>query len=257
MFGRKKVQPPSPPPPPPSAGGEGGAPHDHPGHQAVLRHLGEREKEEPLIRAQVAGGSLFDLFARLLASDRGVRIEDLIAALASIGGHLCLTSAIDELAKQGLSTKAAGMMEVADREGNLYFFGDAPNRLLAESETSLLSLALGAAQAHGAPISFDMVLESMRRTAGAVGSAEFGRVDVPEANRPGSSAFDWVQHGRHKLIEALDAYEVPQSLRPAAVGFALQRAISEGRQVLDPLIAARIAIDCAVPMAKVDPRRFG
>lgn len=222
----------------------------------MLRHLGEREKEEPLIRAQVAGGIVFDLFVQLLANDKGVRIEDLIAALASIGGHLCLTSAVDELARQGLSTKAAGMMEVADREGNLYFFGDAPNRLLAEGETSLLSLALGAAQAHGAPVSFDMIVESMKRTAGAVGSADFGRVDVPEENRPSSPAFDWVLHGRRKLIEALDVYAVPQELRPAAVGFALQRAISEGRQVLDPLIAARIAIDCAVPMAKVDPRRF-
>lgn len=222
----------------------------------MLRHLDERERDEPLIRAQVAGGILFDLFARLLANDRGVRIEDLIAALASIGGHLCLTSAIDQLAKQGLSPKAGGMMEVADREGNLYFFGDSPNSLLAESETSLLSLALGAAQAHGAPISFDMVLESMKRTAGAVGSAEFGYVDVPEANRPGLPAFEWVRHGRRKMIEALDLYEVPQALRPAAVGFALQRAISEGREVLDPMIAARIAIDCAVPMAKVDPRRF-
>jgi hypothetical protein len=250
MFGRKKVQPPSPPPPPPSSagGGDGADPAAHPGHQAVLRHLAEREKQEPLVRAQVAGGVLFDLFVRLLASgDRGVRIEDLIAALASIGGHLCLTAAIAEARAKGLTPKSAGMMEVADREGNLYFFGDSPNRLLAESESALLSLVLGAAQAHGAPVSWDMIHEAMKRTAARVG---------PEAHRPSLSPFDWVRHGRGKAVEALDLYEVPLSLRPTAIGFALQRAVTEGRGVLDPLLAARIAIECAVPMAKVDPARF-
>jgi hypothetical protein len=262
MFGRKKVQSSSPPssppspPPPPSAGGDRGDPRADPGHQAVLRHLDEREKEEPLARAQVAGGILFDLFVRLLASDKGVRIEDLIAALASIGGHLCLAAAMDQLGRQGLSPKAAGMMVVADREDNLYYFGDAPNRLLIESETSLLGLALGAAQAHGAPVSLEMVHEAVKRTAASVGSADFGKAQVPETHQPSMSPFDWVRHGRLKLIEALDVYEVPLEMRPAAVGFALQRAISEGGQVLEPLVSARIAIDCAIPMAKVDPARF-
>ena len=34
-------------------------------------------------------------------------------------------------------------------------------------------------------------------------------------------------------------------MRPAALGFALQRALDEGRDVLDPLMAAKIAIECA------------
>ena len=58
------------------------------------------------------------------------------------------------------------------------------------------------------------------------------------------------------MIDALDLYEVPPLLRPATVGFALQRAIDEGRDVLDPLMAARIAVECSVPMAKVSPLRF-
>lgn len=260
MFGRKIVQPPSPPPPtpppPPAAGGDGD-PHSHPGHQAVLRHLEEREKHEPLIRAQVAGGILFDLFVQMLSQEGGrVRIEDLIAALASIGGHLCLTAALDQLGKEGLTPRAGGMMEVQDREGNIYFFGDAPNRLLAESESALLSLVLGAAQARGAPVSLDMIYDSMKRCAGDVGSADFGKPQLPEPHQPALSPFDWVRHGRERMIEALDLYEVNPLQRPAAAGFALQRAIAEGRQILDPMLAARIAVECAVPMAKVDPRRF-
>jgi hypothetical protein len=73
---------------------------------------------------------------------------------------------------------------------------------------------------------------------------------VPDPHQPALPRFDWVSHGRRKVVEALDLYEVPLQARPTAVGFALQRAIGEGRQVLDPLTAARIAIECSVPMAK-------
>jgi hypothetical protein len=58
------------------------------------------------------------------------------------------------------------------------------------------------------------------------------------------------------MAEALDLYRVPPLRRPCAVGYALQRAVVEGRQVLDPAISARIAVECSVPMAKVDPTRF-
>jgi hypothetical protein len=206
---------------------------------------------------QVAGSVVFDLFARLLQGQgERVRIDDLIAALASLGGHLCLVAVLDTLEKQGTTPKEIGMLEVEATDGHRYYFGDAPNRLLVESGTSLLSLVLGAAHHHGAPVSLDMIHETMGRTAQRVGTPEFGNVEVPEQHQPALSPFDWVVHGRRHITEALDLYQVPPQARPTAVGFALQRAVDEGRQALDPLMAARIAVECAVPMAKVDPVRF-
>jgi hypothetical protein len=228
-----------------------------PGHQAVLRHLREREKEEPLIRAQVAGTIVFDLFVEILRERSGrVRIEDLIAALASFGGHLCLVAVLDTLAERGLTPQQVGMLEVEGSDGHRYYFGDEPNRLLLESETALLSLVLGAAHSLGAPVSLEMVHEVMSRTAKRVGTDEFGKTELPDEHQPAMPPFEWVKHGRVRVLEALDLYEVPPLMRPAAIGFALQRALDEGRDVLDPLLAATIAIECAVPMAKVDPLRF-
>jgi hypothetical protein len=229
----------------------------HPGHQAVLRQLREREQEEPLIRAQVAGTIVFDLFVRLLGERTGrVRIDDLIAALASVGGHLCLVAVLDTLQERGLTPAQVGMLEVKGSDGHRYYFGDEPNRLLLESSESLLSLVLGAAHAHGAPVSLDMVHEAMGRTAKRVGTAEFGQPELPDQHQSALSPFEWVEHGRGKIGEALDLYDVPPRSRPTAVGFALQRAIDDGREVLDPLLAAKIAVECSVPMAKVDPLRF-
>ena len=228
-----------------------------PGHQAVLQQLSEHEREEPLIRAQVAGTVVFDLFTRILREESGrVRIEDLIAALASLGGHLCIVAVLDTLNERRLEPAQIGMLEVEGRDGHRYYFGDEPNRLLLESETSLLSLVLGVAHHYGAPVSLELVHETMRRTSDRVGTPEFGKPELPEAHQPALSPFEWVKNGRRPIVEGLDLYEVPPLSRPTTVGFALQRAIDQGREALAPLIAAKIAIECAVPMAKVDPQRF-
>jgi hypothetical protein len=102
------------------------ATHD-PGHQALLHHLREREQEEPLIRAQLAGTVVFDLFVRILREQGGrIRIDDLSAALASLGGHLCLVAVLDTLAERRLTPAQVGMVEVEGRDGHRYYFGDEP-----------------------------------------------------------------------------------------------------------------------------------
>jgi hypothetical protein len=90
----------------------------HPGHQALLRHLRQRENDEPLIRAQVAGTVVFDLFVQLLRDESGrVRIEDLVAALASLGGHLCVVSVLETINEKRMAPTQVGMLEVEAREG--------------------------------------------------------------------------------------------------------------------------------------------
>lgn len=230
---------------------------NHPGHQAVLRHLAQKEKDDPLIRPQVAAGIVFDLYVRILGGASGrVRSEDLIGALASIGGYLCLLGVMIQLKVKGMTPQQIGMIDVVGKDGHHYFFGDEPNRLLLESPTSLLSLVLGAAKAHGAPVTLEMVHEVMKRTADRVGTEEFGRPELPKSHRPVLSPFEWVRYSRDSMLDALYLYDVLPLDAPAVAGFALQRAIDQGRSVLDPMIAARIAIECAVPMAKVDPTRF-
>lgn len=260
MFGRKQAPPATAPastPPPPVRRADAGDDRDHPGHRAVLRTLNQMEKEDPLARLRLAGKIVYDLFVQILgARDHRVRIEDLIAALASNGGHLCLVGVMDDLARRGLSPHDVGIVELKGHDGHHYFFGDEPNRLLLESPNALLSLVLGAAHAHGAPVSLEMAHEAMKRTAASAGKPEFGKPALPDKHLPALSSFDWVRHSRRKMIEALDLYDVPPLARPAAVGFALQRAIDESRTVIEPLMATRIAIECAVPMAKIDPRRF-
>lgn len=250
IFGRKPATP-----TPPAT--EAAAPDDRaasPGHAAVLAHLRQIETAEPLARAQLAGRVLFDLVYQMISNERGARIEDMIGILASTGGFASLLAALDEAERSNLAL-GPELTIVETTNGERYFFGDLPNRYLIESREALLSLALGAAQACGGDISMEMVHDAMRRVAGNIGGEGFGVPDLPAAHEPGDLPINYIRHLWPRILEALDLYEVPAGQRPAAIGFALQHAIEGGKDALDPTIAARIAVECAVPMAKIDPRR--
>ena len=242
LFGRKKAAPPSGP------SGPSGEQKNQPGHQAVLRHLLEKEKEEPGIRERLAGTIVVDLAYNLLKDERGVRIEHLLAVLASVAGQECLAPIL-AAASNDTTMEELGLTVVKGYDGRFYFFGDPSNRLLLESHDSVISLAFGAAQALGAPVTMEMIKEEMGKVAARVGGPDFERLDLPPQHMDDRPT-EWARVFRAKLAAALDLYDVPPMRRATALGYALQKAIEAGKS-LDPLIAARIVLQCATRTAKV------
>lgn len=243
MFGRRKT-------PPPQRPDEGS---NEPGHAHVLALLDREEQEKPLQRVQLAGRVLFDLACQILTDGKGVRMENLLAMLASVGGQQCIAPLLERARAEGRTPQDLGIMVVECTDGRTYYFGDAPNRLLVESELSLVSLAFGAAQACGAPVSMEMIHAEMGQVASAVGSGDdFFLFDLPERNRIDSPA-NWAAHFTPKIVDACDLYRVPPLQRATAIGFAIYRAIEAGKDAIDPMIAARIVLGCAVRCAKADP----
>jgi hypothetical protein len=251
IFGRKKAAPSSSPS---TAGPKHG---DLPGHDAVLRHLRQLDAADPVQRLQLSGTIVFDLVYRMVATpEKGARIEDLLAILGSVGGYACIVGVLDGIARGGAMPTGHQLVVASGADGNRYYFGDLPNKALLESHLSLLSLTLGAAQAHGGKVSLDKVHDVMRHVAGTVGKADFGTPRIAEPHRPGDLPFNYIKYIASKIFDALDLYEVPTNKRASAIGFAIQRAIDGSKDVLDPTIAADIVTECAVPAAKFDPARF-
>ena len=243
VFGRKQTS--SAPPPDRDAG-----------HAAVLRRLDEEDRTDPTVRLKLAGDVVFDLLYRILANERGARIEDMLGILGATGGFSCIAGVMLFLDQTGRTPEEVGIAIVRGEDGQLYYFGDMPNASLLESENALLSLTLGAAHALGAPVTLEHVHEVMKHVAATVGGPEFGIPRLPSEHKPGDLPIEYVKHFWPKLREALGEYEVPLAGRTSAIGFAVQRAIDRGKEVLDPLLAARIVTEYAVPMAKLDPKRF-
>jgi hypothetical protein len=244
LFGRKKPAPPG--------GGPGGGDDDQksqPGHQAVLRHLKDKEVEEPGIRERLAGAILFDFAYELMKDERGVNIESLLAMLASVGGQQCIAPII-AAAGPDQTMDQLGLTVVKGANGQFYFFGDAPNRLLVESPDSLISLAFGAALALGAPVTMEMIHEEMKKVASVIGGPDFEVLDLPPehmVDRP----TEWVRVFTPKILPPLDLYDVPPMRRATAIGYTLQKAIEASKDKIRPLLAARIILQCATRTAKV------
>ena len=226
------------------------------GHAAVLRRLDEEDRTDPTVRLKLAGDVVFDLLYRILANERGARIEDMLGILGATGGFSCIAGVMLFLEQTGRTPDEVGIAIVRGEDGQLYYFGDMPNASLLESENALLSLTLGAAHGLGAPVTLALIHEVMKHVAATVGGPEFGIPRLPPEHRPGDLPIEYVKHFWPKLREALGEYEVPLAGRTSAIGFAVQRAIDRGKEVLDPLLAARIVTEYAVPMAKLDPKRF-
>ena len=246
LFGRKRVDP-------SSGGGSGGGPGDQksqPGHQAVLRHLLEQEKTEPGIRERLAGKILYDFAYELMKDERGVRIENMIAMLASVGGQQCIAPIL-EGGRPDETMEEKGLTVIKGNDGQFYFFGDPPNRLLVESPDSLISLAFGAAQSVGAPVTMEMIHEEMRKVAQRAGGPEFESLDLPPehmVDRPTEGARVFTP----KILPPLDLYDVPPMRRATAIGYALYQAILASKDTnIAPLLAAQIALQCATRTAKV------
>ena|SRR5579884_1009912 len=229
----------------------------NPGHEAVLRLLDEKEQQgDEMYRLQVAGRSLFDTVYKMLAKpERGVRIEDMMGLLGATGGFACIVAAL-RIAKENGPLQETDIVIATGVDGRKYYFGDLPNRFLLESELSLFSLTLGAANGAGADVSWDFVKQVLRRTAATAGLPTFGTPDLSQEHRPTDTFENYVRYIWPRVSDVLDLYKVKPEGRASAIAFAIQTAIDRAKSVLDPAIAAQIVVEYAAPAAKRDPVEF-
>lgn len=242
VFGRKRESVPQPP----------AGPID--GRAWAQEHFKRNEQPGSLGYAQSIGLRLFDEAYSSMKNERGVRIEDIVAMLSSVGGHLCLTAVLGTLQAEGRGPDDIGMVVIRGHDGNIYYFGDAPNWMLCEAPHSLVSLVFGAAHEHGAPVSIEVLHEEMKLVAGRAGTPEFLDLDLPVEHQV-DTPLNWARSFTPHVTNSIKGGGTPDFWAPVVIGFALQQAIDAGRQSLDPMMITRIALGCALRAAKIDPQR--
>ncbi|MCL2715736.1 MAG: hypothetical protein FWD68_14420 [Alphaproteobacteria bacterium] len=233
-----------------------------PDHRPMPGRLLPEGAEQALARPHVVGRILFDMVRNILARNNRVRMEDLLAILASNGGYSCLLAALSDLSVMepppGPGPGIPRMVVVTHNNGHNYYFNELANFYLLKSEFSFLRLALGAAQHCDADIPFEMIQETIGHVAKTIGSdsEDFGVPRLPDEHLPGGLPINYVRILWPKFLDVLNSHEVPPTQWPIALGFALSHVIEAGRGAIDPTLAARITLECAIPMAKVDPERI-
>ena len=151
----------------------------------------DQTRPDPLAGARVGAKELTQRMLNAMKADRGVHIESLLCALASVAGYSCQVALRAQATRRGLPEESL-LVVVSATDGKKYFFGDHLNRLLAESQSSIWSVSGGGAQAAGC-ITLPDLGEIFKHNSSAVGTDEFGKPRVPAQHMPHGAPITYVR----------------------------------------------------------------
>lgn len=216
----------------------------------LLKRVEEMSSEDPLIGAKIGGKELAQRMIEAMKTERGVRIESILGALGSIAGYSCQASVRAQARSQGLD-ETAHFVRAECNDGKVYFFGDALNKPLVEGQYSVWSLAAGGAEMAGCR-DIPEPDEIFKHVAATVGSPEFGLPRLPAGHPLHDTPLNYVESFWPQLYPIISKFCPNPEHWPILLGLAVQDIMNQGRNVLDPCLALKIVMECAVPMSKVD-----
>ncbi|MCK0128275.1 hypothetical protein [Erythrobacter sp. F6033] len=207
--------------------------------------------------AHAAGELFFELcYQQMAQNGDSVGIENFIGLLASAGGVTCIATSLIEWDFVRMHPHSGDPVLEQVVGGKTFYCGDLPTRYLYESELSLLNVALQYAMKHGAPIRHDFLHEPIGRAMESVGTPHFGIPRLTAEQTPDASPLELAKVAWPQAEHTFDSAKLALEYRPAAMGFAIGKAIDTAAGTLDPLPLAQIAVEHAVPMSMVDPAQF-
>jgi hypothetical protein len=244
-----------------------------PSSQAMFNAIAERRKADPDVGAKIGSQEIVHMLIDGMQrhDPRGVHSETLVAILASLAGFACVLSAVATVVETNsnvpkkipvtLKDGRQIMMDIfpintiKGADGRNYFAGDAINAPLLEAPVSIAGLVLGMAQKLGLPASeFPNPAEIAGYVASTIGGPQFGIPRLASgASPPSEPPLNLVRAYWPALLPKVKAYCPRPQEWPLLYGLATQQAMETVRSVLPPALSARLALECAVPMAKLDP----
>jgi hypothetical protein len=213
-------------------------------------HAAATTGQDQLAKVKLGGREIFHRVTQGLKNERGVHIESLLACLGALAGYACQACVRENNVRTGATSPESGLTVAIGADGRRYFFGDALNRPLAEDRYSVWSVIAGAVQQLGKPL--PDIEGIFQHVASTVGGAEFGVPRIPEAHRAGDLPINYLKAIWPQLLPIAQRFATEPAHLPMIYGLAIQHAIFAARNIIDPTLAGIIAMECAVPMSKVD-----
>ncbi|SUO96416.1 hypothetical protein [Suttonella indologenes] len=215
---------------------------------ALQNKIKEKQDQDPYIAAKIASPAILSKVQSYLADDKEVNVETVFATLGSLAGYACQQSALLNL-KNNDEVAQDSIMSVNDRNGNTYLYGRAINRPLIENSFSIWSLVGGAVQSYNENL--PDIDEMVTHTTESIGTLEFGKPRLPRGLLVPYLPKELLKFWLPIKLEILDVLPVPTNDWGVAFGLAIQSFIDQSKSVLAPSIAAKVVMECAIPMSKI------
>lgn len=202
-------------------------------------------------------GKILDLVMGETAEPEGIHVETVLTALGALAGFAAQMGIREDFIKSGKISAEKAFNVVTTNDGGIYYFGDLLNEGLVATRQgglSVWSLVGGAAQHLGAKTLPDLkdLFAHVSRT---VGGAEFGVPRLPLEHMPQQPPFELLEKFWNPVRNLMATSVTSPSHWPLVLGYAAQLAVKRAKDLVDPGMAARVVMEAAVPMSKVDPQR--
>lgn len=194
------------------------------------------------------------LLARIANAMRGeggeVHPQSLICALGSLAGYACQADVRAVYMKQRGFPEDKIFTVMSDNDGRHYFFGDLLNEPLVNEKYSVWAMIGGAVKQCGG--SLPDVNDIFRYVSFVVGGEQFGKVRACET---GEDMLSYLKQLWKPMSSLAKEYADEGELH-IVFGIVLQKAVFTCAKAMNPTEAARIAMESAVSMSKVDMARL-
>jgi hypothetical protein len=197
------------------------------------------------------------VFAELTESQGGIQIQTALATLGALAGFATQMAIREHFVKPGKMAEDKAFAIIKGRDGGLFYFGDLLNEGLFRHKPGALSvyaLVAGAAQQLGAARLPD-IKAILAHVGGTIGTPGFGVPRLPPDQMPRALPIELLDRFWNPLRNLLVVGIKEPSQWPFVLAHAAQNVIIQGKDVIDPGLAAQIAMEAAAPMAMVDPAR--
>lgn len=172
-------------------------------------------------------------------------------------GRVSIQMAIrDHFIRLGQISLQRAFVVMETKDSGTYFFGDIINEGIVSphpKQLALWSFVGGAAQHVGAK-ELPNLEDIFAHVARSIGTPQFGLPRLPPENALRERPIDLLNKFWNPVRNYMALNVQSAGLWPFVLGNSTQLAIIEARDVIDPALAAKIVMEVAIPMSKVNPR---
>jgi hypothetical protein len=204
--------------------------------ESLHRQAIERARLDPLQHAKAGSRELVGIVAEQLQSRGDTRPESLLCALGALAGFACQVSARTNAFAHGMPERDRLSEDLC-----LLLFG---------MEYSVYGLVAGAARHHGCT-AFPEPAEIWAHVAKSAGTAEFGVPRLPPEHAPRDLPAAYLRLFWPMLKPVISRHCSNPAHWPVMCALALQQAIERGQGTLEPGMAMRVALESALPIARI------
>lgn len=211
--------------------------------------IASRRSQDPLVGAKIGAEEISRRLLQVMATDRGVHIESLLAVCGALAGYAWQASLRARAQADG-QTQPPGLHVVGTRNGNSFLVGEDLAKGLLQDRYSTWGLAAAAAQQAGCSALPDP-MQLWRHGMDSLGQELFGVPQVPIRHQPSPESLQSLPSLWPALLPLVLRFCPDPAEWPILYGLLAQKAITMGREVLDPCLALRIVMDTAIANAMV------